>query len=226
LSNHEKTRHGRTLAIGDVHGHVAALRALVDLVQPAANDTLVLLGDYIDQGPDSRGVLEFLLSLEGQCRLAALMGNHEELLLAARRQARLRSQWLDAGFGGQATLDSYNAEDLSAIDEAHVALLERLARFHETDSHFFIHANYAANWRLSDHDSRTALWRFLDDLPGPHYSGKTAIVGHTPQMSGRILDHGYLKCIDTGCGYGGCLTALDVDSDRLWQVYEDGRSLR
>ena len=68
------------------------------------------------------------------------------------------------------------------------------------------------------------LWRPLEgnDLPGPHYSGKVAIVGHTPAKNGRILDLGHLKCIDTGCGHGGLLTALDVTSGRIWQVTESG----
>ena len=99
-------------------------------------------------------------------------------------------------------------------------------RFYETDTHFFIHANYAPNQPLDRQDSKTALWLPLSDLPGPHYSGKIAVVGHTPQENGKILDAGYLKCIDTGCGYGGRLTALDVTSGRIWQVGEAGHAVR
>jgi serine/threonine protein phosphatase 1 len=63
-----------------------------------------------------------------------------------------------------------------------------------------------------------------DFVPGPHCSGKIAIVGHTPQVSGEILDLGYLKCIDTGCVNGGWLTGLDVESGQVWRVDEGGRS--
>jgi serine/threonine protein phosphatase 1 len=60
-------------------------------------------------------------------------------------------------------------------------------------------------------------------MPPPHYSGKKAIVGHTPQVSGEILDVDYLACIDTCCYGGGWLTAIDVDSGRQWQANQDGQ---
>ena len=89
---------------------------------------------------------------------------------------------------------------------------------------FFIHANYAPNRPINGPDSQTALWLPLEPPPGPHYSGKTAIVGHTPQFDGDVLNLGHLVCIDTGCGLGGILTAFEPASGRLWQVDERGRS--
>src|SRR4051812_30312448 len=74
---------GRTIAIGDVHGCLRALAALLDAIGPDWEDTLVPLGDYIDRGPDSRGVLDQLLALAKRCRLVPLLGNHEEMLIAA-----------------------------------------------------------------------------------------------------------------------------------------------
>jgi hypothetical protein len=66
-------------------------------------------------------------------------------------------------------------------------------------------------------------WLFFGfHMPGAHYSGKIAVVGHTPQKEDKILDAGYLKCIDTGCGFGGRLTALDVNSGTVWRVDEYG----
>src|SRR5262249_51615265 len=62
-----------------------------------------------------------------------------------------------------------------------------------------------------------------DEWPGPHVSGKVAVVGHTPQKSGAILDLGHLVCIDTNCHGGGWLTALDVGSGRYWQANEQGQ---
>ena len=53
------------------------------------------------------------------------------------------------------------------------------------------------------------------------YSGKTAVLGHTPQLDGRVLDGGHVVCIDTGCGYGGVLTAMDVGTGRIWQVGQE-----
>src|SRR5438128_342790 len=76
---------GRTIAVGDVHGCKAALDALLAAIEPEPADTLVTLGDYVDRGPDSRGVLDRLIGLAGRCRLVPLMGNHEEALLDALR---------------------------------------------------------------------------------------------------------------------------------------------
>src|SRR4029453_4765190 len=72
---------GRTIAIGDIHGCAAALGALVAAIEPTADDTLVALGDYVDRGPNSRGVLDELLALAKRCRLVPLLGNHEIMLL-------------------------------------------------------------------------------------------------------------------------------------------------
>ena len=105
-----------------------------------------------------------------------------------------------------------------------------LPLYHETDQHFFIHANYDYNVDLLDMDWSTALLRSLDDRPRKHISKKTAILGHTPQMDGEILDLEHLVCIDTGCGFGGKLTALEVITKRVtgkcWQVDELGREAK
>lgn len=110
-----------------------------------------------------------------------------------------------------------------SLSGEHWAFLEGLRLSHETDSHFFVHANYAPNRPLSEQDRQTALWLPIDPPPGPHYSGKTVVVGHKPQIEGTVLNLGHLVCIDTGCGFGGLLTAFDVGSGQVWQVDELGR---
>ena len=95
----------RTIAIGDVHGCSAALAALVRAIDPTTLDALVFLGDYIDRGPDSRGVLEQVIAVAERCSVVPLLGNHEEMLLAALEgQSELR-YWLE--FGGAEALASY-----------------------------------------------------------------------------------------------------------------------
>ena len=74
----------RTIAIGDIHGCSAALDALLDAIRPRPEDTIVTLGDYIDRGPDSRGVLDRLIDLGRRCRLVPLLGNHDQMLLDVR----------------------------------------------------------------------------------------------------------------------------------------------
>ena len=219
----------RTIAIGDIHGHIKALVGLIDLINPNPEDILVFLGDYINRGPDSKGVLQFIIDLKQRCNIVCIMGNHEEMMINAYSDPSTMGWFLENG--GHETLQSYGpAKNLSLVPQAHKDFLVGLPLYHETNQHFFVHANYDYNVDLLDMDSSTALWRSLDDRPRKHISKKTAILGHTPQMNGGILDFEYLVCIDTGCGFGGKLTALEVISrrvtGRIWQVDELGREAK
>ena len=80
---------------------------------------------------------------------------------------------------------------------------------------------------MDEQPTEVLRWESLrDGIPGPHVSGKRAIVGHSSQKSGEILDVGHLVCIDTYCYGGGWLTALDVDTDEVWQVNRQGELRR
>lgn len=211
----------RTIAIGDIHGHADALTGLLRLLEPRDIDTVVFLGDYVSRGPDSRDVIQAVIDLGRRCRVVALRGNHEEMLLDARSNRIARAAWVSVG--GDASLVAPSASEVwRALDDAQWSFVSGLPTFHETDDHFFVHANYAPNRPIDGQDSQTALWLPLEPPPGPHYSGKTAIVGHTPQFDGDVLNLGHLVCIDTGCGFGGILTAFEPVSGRLWQVDERG----
>jgi serine/threonine protein phosphatase 1 len=212
---------GRTIAIGDIHGCSVALGALLDAIRPRPEDTVVTLGDYINRGPDTRGVLDRLIQLGCNCRLIPLLGNHDQKLLEARSGLH-PTTWL--GMGGLATLDSYGpGRDLSLIPDAHFEFLERCLDYHETGRHIFVHANYYEQLPMEEQPALMLRWESLrDSTPGPHVSGKTVIVGHSSQKSGEILDLGYLKCIDTFCHGGGWLTALDVKSGEVWQANLSG----
>lgn len=211
----------RTIAIGDIHGCSAALRALLDAVSPGPGDTVVTLGDYINRGPDSRGVIDQLLALARRCTLVPLVGNHEEMFAAALEGRDDLRYWLK--FGGDATLRSYGVEHPRDIPYQHRAFLKGCKDYHEADTHFFVHANYWPNLPLAEQPSNARLWEHLDPgKAGRHYSSKVAVLGHTPQASGEALDLGFLVCIDTGCYDGGWLTALEVESGRWWQASEKG----
>jgi serine/threonine protein phosphatase 1 len=210
----------RTIAIGDVHGCSAALAAVLEAVRPCADDTVVMLGDYIDRGPDSRGVIEQLLALGKQCNLVPLLGNHEVLLLAITEGLAPLGFWLDA-CGGDATVASYEGA-LTNIPQSHLDFLRGCRRHYETDQHVFLHANYVPALPLESQPDDVLFWLHLAQIPPPHISGKRAFVGHTPQRSGRILDAGHIVCIDTFCCGDGYLTAMDVDSGEIWQAEKGG----
>lgn len=222
--NEAASGEGRLIAIGDIHGCSIALRTLLEAIAPRPQDTIVTLGDYVDWGPDSRSVIEQLIALSERCNLVPLLGNHEELLLdAVESESKLRS-WLD--LGGEETLKSYpydGGEDM--IPKEHVEFIRKCRDFYETSTHIFVHANYDP-WLPLDQTGRTTLgWTFLDDDQlRMHVSGKTVMVGHTPQTSGLVLDRGFLVCIDTDCSRGGWLTALDVHSRGVTQANQDGQT--
>jgi calcineurin-like phosphoesterase family protein len=210
----------RIIAIGDIHGCSAALRALLDAIHPLADDTLVLLGDYVDRGPDSHGVIDLVLELENRCRVVPLVGNHELMLLDAVENPRAIGAWLECG--GAATVRSYG--QLKAIPSEHLEFIRRCRRYYETPTHFFVHANYAADVPLDQQPDYLLFWEHLHfHLPARHENGKIAVVGHTSQKTREVFDLGYVICIDTFCHGGGWLTALDVGSGEVWQAGRDGR---
>jgi serine/threonine protein phosphatase 1 len=217
---------GRTFAIGDIHGCAAAFAALLDALAPTPDDTLILLGDYIDRGPDSKNTLNLILALKSALTVIALRGNHDLWMVAARDDADERRRWLSVG--GVQTLGSYGpapgrSGSLNDVPAEHWALLESgLADFHETDSHIFVHATIDPTVPLAEQAAVDLFWNTLTE-PIRHPSGKTIICGHTAQKTGLVLDWGSTICIDTYAYGGGPLTALDVHSRQIWQVDMLGR---
>lgn len=218
----EEMTTGRLIAISDIHGCSTALRALIGAIDPRAEDTIIVLGDFIDYGPDSKGVVEQLMDLSQRCELITVMGNHEEMLLTALDSRSELKYWLNCG--GERTLDSYGyvpGGDL--IPDAHLRFIRSCRNYYETESHIFVHANYDHRLPMNRIGSTRLRWEFLEPhRQCPHFSGKRVVVGHTPQVSGEILDLGFLICIDTDCSRGGWLTVLDVETGRVVQANQRG----
>ena len=211
----------RTLAIGDIHGCSVALAALLKAIDPQPEDTIITLGDYVDRGIDSKGVLDQLLELRSRCKLIPLRGNHDAMMLEAFEDKAAFRFWSEMG-GGLATLDSYgDSGQLDQVPIEHREFLKSCRLYYETPTHFFVHANYSPALPLAQQDDRVLLWLSLRDyVPGPHCSGKIAVVGHTPQMSGEILDIGHLVCLDTGCAEEAYCRAW------MWRAGRCGRWMR
>jgi serine/threonine protein phosphatase 1 len=220
---------GRTIAIGDIHGCRDALVTLIDAVGPGPDDTLVTLGDHIDRGPNSRDVLDQLIALAGRCRLVPLLGDHEEMLVDALGDTTALRRWLTCG--GAETLRSYGwapggpRQALADwIPEQHRAFLASCRPYHETSTHLFVHAGFLPELPMDQQPGQALRWRVTDARTAVrHRSGKVAVVGHTPQLAGEVLDLGFLICIDTNCARGGWLTALDTGTGRVWQADRAGR---
>jgi serine/threonine protein phosphatase 1 len=217
------------IAIGDIHGCLAALVALIDAIDPGPEDTVVPLGDLIDRGPNSRGVIDRLIALAGRCRLVPLLGDHEEMLLDALRDSSSLRKYLTCG--GAETLRSYGWAPggprralMDWVPKPHREFLASCRPYHETRSHIFVHAGLLPEVPLHQQPGQALRWRVTDArTAAPHQSGKVAVVGHTPQLSGEVLDLGFLVCIDTNCARGGWLTALETGTGQIWQADRTGR---
>lgn len=217
----------RLLAIGDIHGCSTALDTLLALVRPQPEDRVVLLGDFVDRGPNSRGVLEMLLALKEQTQLVAVRGNHEEMMQLARKDVLQFSMWY--AVGGKETLDSYqwdgspNWEEI--IPQRHWEFLDSaLVEWHEQEECFFVHANVDPHLPLAEQPGELLRWEAFREDQALHCSGKPLVCGHTAQRTGlpRYRPHGV--CIDTWVYGRGWLTALDVGTGQLWQANQRGES--
>jgi serine/threonine protein phosphatase 1 len=212
----------RILAIGDIHGCATALAALLAGLKITADDTVIMLGDAIDRGPDSRGVIEQLLALRERTNLVCILGNHEQMLLDSLNNKMPIQEWLI--HGGAQALDSYGKGfGIDAVPREHVEFIQSWGDLYQSDNHFFAHGNYFADRPLNDQPWDELRWQSLKlHTPGPHESGRTAVLGHTSNKQGEILNLGHLVCIDTYCCGGFWLTALDVVSGRVWQSSDRG----
>jgi serine/threonine protein phosphatase 1 len=211
---------GRLLAIGDIHGCRSALDALLAAVAPEKDDIVIPLGDMIDRGPDSHGVIERLIQLTHEVKLIPIRGNHEIMMLAARESPLALREW--AGFGGDQTFQSYATDAISDIPVSHWDFIESTLAFYDSDNFFFVHAKaYADVWRSGDPDESAFRECFgYSQLPCSSSRGKTVVCGHIPQVNRLPSFTGRVISLDTGAHAGGWLTCLDLNSMEFWQANE------
>lgn len=210
--------------IGDIHGHSVALKALVTALPLGEEDELIFLGDYVDKGPDVRGVLEFLCELAKRPNTIFLRGNHDQMLIDAYREPAKFAIWeCLAGKGPLASYGSGSAEEvIGLIPDHHRRFLEDVCvDWHETDEFIFVHGGIRPSFAPAEEDVERLQWTSLS-IALPHDSGKTVICGHTRNEFGRIADLGHTICVDTGISHDGVLTCLELESFRYWQADREG----
>lgn len=211
----------RHLAIGDIHGCFVALRTLEVYLEFQPDDTIITLGDYVDRGPKSKSVIDWLIEAEKKYNLVPLRGNHELMMLDARHGGISYDNWMYVG--GNATLKSYASADakegsISDVPESHWEFLEnQLLPYYETETHLFVHANAYPDLPLSDQPDYMLYWEKYDDPP-MHESGKVMVCGHSSQKNGWPITNGNAICIDTWACGDGWLTCLDVNAGKFWQA--------
>jgi len=215
---------GRRFAVGDVHGCSRTLRALIeDLLRLRPDDTLFLLGDYLDRGPDSKGVLDHLMAL---CRdhydLRPLLGNHEDMALNAVGDAAARELWYSNW--GRVTVGQFGAETPREIPRRYLEFMAKLPRLVTTSDYVFVHAglDFTKEFPLRDTDPWLMVWERDWRFQPEKLEGRTLVCGHTmtPLQQIRASLEQKLICLDNGCyrkgdkDYGS-LVALNLDTREL-----------
>lgn len=214
-------------AFGDIHGCCTKLNALLTQINPKPSDTLIFLGDMIDRGVDSKGVLDTIMAYEKRCQVISILGNHEQMLLDAYLDFANRDAldfWLR--YGGKNTLWSFGLTDdlhgLLKIPYHYIRWLKSCHDYFQTDKFIFTHATPKPNLELSKQGEIGLRWRPLHTNDTPHISGKTIICGHTTQKDGQVYQHPGLICIDTYAYGEGFLTSLQIsdtqDDLMVWQT--------
>ncbi len=215
----------RTFAIGDIHGNRNALQGCLDSITLTQDDTVIFLGDMIDRGADSKGVLDDIMALNEFCNTLTIMGNHEQMMLESVGSAKICEQWLY--YGGAETLLSFGlTPDIDGLQQVPLRYMDFMRSgldFYETEQFIYTHAvpdqqpaiqqqePYFWRWAMPEHDGRYQ-----------HSSGKPVVCGHVSQESGVPWSEKGLIMIDTYIHGGEWLTALDMDSLMAYQASEAG----
>lgn len=179
--------------IPDIHGCSKTLKSLIhEQIRPTRNDGLFFLGDYIDRGPDPRGVIDYILELrDDEYNVKCLKGNHEDFLLRLydndvrpRRwydlfqKNRLKKEWFR--YGGRETLKSFSARDVHHIPEKYIQWIRQLPFYLEMDAHILVHAGF--NFDLPDpfSDTHAMLWAKDFKVIPEKIGFKRVVHGHVP----------------------------------------------
>jgi serine/threonine protein phosphatase 1 len=205
----------RTYALSDIHGHLNKLVALVARCDRDAGNTaakFIVLGDYIDRGPDSRGVVEYLMDFQARHseNVVCLCGNHEDLALSAIDDPDEIDQWVAAN-SGDTTLRSYGVTAPSELPAEHVAWMRALGTHHDDGRRFFVHAGINPSRPLDRQDRHDLLWMREPFLSDSRDYDRLIVHGHTPLRAGQPDVRTNRVNIDTGAGAGGPLTAAIFD---------------
>ncbi len=230
----------RIYAVGDIHGRLDLLDRLLNLIENdsktngAAETLLVFLGDYVDRGPDSAGVVNRLISgLPGGFTTVFLKGNHEDMLLSFLDEPGTGLSWIhnggnaallsygagldiiqDAYFLGRAGLLEANAVFRELLPEDHLQFFRSLRPSFQAGGYFFAHAGVKPGVPLGCQDEQDLIWIRDEFLRHRGDFGAVVVHGHTPASAPE--DYRNRIGIDTLAFRTGKLTAVALEGSRRW----------
>ena len=200
-----------TYVVGDVHGMYENLLKLLDKLPLGKTDEIVFLGDYIDRGPNSKGVVDLLIDLSKYHNTVFIRGNHEDMMLKCLKLGDCLTWHFN---GADATLRSFGGVERM---KKYLDFFESLKIFHEKGIFLMVHGGVKPGIPLKDQDEFDMLWirdEFIysvEPLPG-----RVVVFGHTP-MDRPLISNDKIG-IDTGCVYGGHLTSVRLEDLEIFQV--------
>lgn len=213
---------GRIFAIGDIHGCISKLENIIDRIDiDVQNDSLVFIGDYIDRGPDPKGVVDFVLELrESINQVICLLGNHEQMFLDYLHDENFNKEIFLVNGGGN-TISSYGIIETSEgikvdVPESHMQFFTSLLPYYETDDYIFVHAGLRPNIPLEKQSIEDLIWIRYEFINSSYDFGKTVIFGHT-LFSQPLIEPNKIG-IDTGAVYGGKLTCIQLPEVKIYQA--------
>jgi serine/threonine protein phosphatase 1 len=215
----------RCFVIGDIHGCLPELRYLIENLPLERGDRLVFLGDYVDRGPDSKGVVSYLLELQenSDYGFVFLKGNHEDMFLS---YLGLPGEHGDMFLinGGKVTLDSYGLsthrgahELLAQIPAAHLDFYKNLRNYYIVEPFLCVHAGIDPLKPLEEQTESDMFWIRNQFIYRSHMLPYIVLFGHTPQND-VLYDLPYKIGLDTGLVYGNKLTCLETREKMLYQI--------
>jgi len=209
----------RVFIVGDIHGCLNMLRRLLDKIDwRPEEDGLILIGDYIDRGEDSKGVIDFILDISNRYPFVeCLMGNHESILLDFLNGRDFSTFFLN---GGAKTLNSYRSYQEVRTDflipDHHLAFFKSLRPWIELEDYYVVHAGFRPGVALGSQSMEDLLWIRDSFILSDCDFGKKVIFGHTPFSQPLVMENKI--GLDTGAVYGNKLTCLELPSLRFHSV--------
>lgn len=215
----------KTIVIGDIHGCYNELRALVTTLKQKGEydertDKIVFLGDYIDRGKDSRKVIGFIKNLQKRNKnVIALMGNHEDMFLGYLKG--VDDSWTYNGH--EATIESYKGH-LEHFNND-IEWIGNLPLYHEDEHFIYVHAGVDVYKTMEEQSKHTLLWVREPFIYNSDKYYKQVIFGHTPTLnlnfdSKPVYTVNDNLAIDTGCVFGGALTALIIEDGEVKKFFQ------
>lgn len=206
-------------AVGDIHGCLDHLERLLDEVQPdLEKDVLLFIGDYIDRGPESKGVVDYIIKLQQKYpreQIICLKGNHEAMFLDFLAG---RERELFLLNGGLRTLRDYWGGRWDSLEELllppeHARFYQELLAYHETPDYIFVHGGLKPGVPLGEQQEEDLLWIRGEFITSMEDFGRLVIFGHTPFKQPLVMPNKI--GIDTGAVYGNFLTCLKLPQNEF-----------